>query len=111
MNQSEETLMNSPIPEKISEETPSALDSAVIAKKETNVQRLLSFIAQLTSNSTDELDKAIAELERLQEFLESEPGYGRPNSSGSFAMFTAIRRASSFVSSLAADRRPGSSSK
>src|SRR5262249_7996346 len=107
MNQSEETLMNSPIPEKISEETL----SAVIAKKETNAQRLLSFIAQLTSNSTDELDKAIAELERLQEFLESEPGYGRPNSSGSFAMFTAIRRASSFVSSLAADRRPGSSSK
>ena len=95
--------MNSPIPEKISEETPSALDSAVIAKKETNAQRLLSFIAQLTSNSTDELDKAIAELERLQEFLESEPGHGRPNSSGSFAMFTAIRRASSCVSSLAAD--------
>ena len=54
--------MNSPIPEKISEETPLALDSAVIAKKETNAQRLLSFIAQLTSNSTDELDKAIAEL-------------------------------------------------
>ena len=104
--------MNSPIPEKISEETPLALDSAVIAKKETNAQRLLSFIAQLTSNSTDELDKAIAELERLQEFLgKSEPGHGRPNSSGSFAMFTAIRRASSFVSSLAADRRPGSSSK
>ena len=57
--------MNSPIPEKISEETPSALDSAVIAEKETT-QRLLSFIAQLTSNSTDELDKAIAELERLR---------------------------------------------
>lgn len=33
-----------------------------------------------------------------------------PNSSGSFATFVAIRRASSFVSSLAADRR-GSSSK
>ena len=69
--------MNSPISEKVSEETPSALDSAVIAEKETNAQRLLSFIAQLTSNSTDELDKAIAELERLQEFLESEPGHGR----------------------------------
>ena len=102
--------MNSPISEKVSEETPSALDSAVIAEKETNAQRLLSFIAQLTSNSTDELDKAIAELERLQD-LESEPGHGRPNSSGSFAMFTAIRRASSFVSSLAADRRSCSSSK
>src|SRR6516225_6276709 len=30
----------------------------------------------------------------------------RPNNSGSLAMFAAIRRASSFVSSLAADRRP-----
>jgi hypothetical protein len=37
------------------------LDSAVIAEKETNAQRLLSFIARLTSNSIDELDKAIAE--------------------------------------------------
>jgi len=111
MSQSVETLMNSPIPEKVSEETPSALDSALIAEKETNAQRLLSFVARLTSNSTDELDKAIAELERLQEFLESEPARGRPNSSGSFAMFTAIHRASSFVRSLAADLRPGSSSK
>jgi hypothetical protein len=32
------------------------------------------------------------------------------SNSGSFAMFAAIRRASSLVSSLAADRRPGSSS-
>jgi hypothetical protein len=31
-------------------------------------------IAQLTSNSTDELEKLIAELERLQEFLKSETG-------------------------------------
>ena len=31
------------------------------------------------------------------------------SSSGSFAMYAAIRRASSFVSSLAADRRPGHS--
>ena len=30
------------------------------------------------------------------------------NSSGNFAMFAAIRRASSLLSSLAADRRPGS---
>ena len=34
--------MNSATPEKVSEETPSALDSAVIAEKETNAQRLLS---------------------------------------------------------------------
>jgi hypothetical protein len=36
---------------------------------------------------------------------------GWRNSSGSFAIFAAIRRASSGVSSFAADRRPGSSSK
>ena len=34
----------------------------------------------------------------------------RPSNPGSFAMFTAIRRASSLVSSFAAARRPGSSS-
>jgi len=33
------------------------------------------------------------------------------NSSGSLAMFAAIRRASSLVSNFAAERRPGSSSK
>jgi hypothetical protein len=33
------------------------------------------------------------------------------NNSGSFAIFTAIRRASSWVSSFAADRGPGSSSR
>jgi len=41
--------------------------------------------------------------------------YGLPsfrfNSSGSLVKFTAIRRASSLVSSLAAEHRPGSSSK
>jgi hypothetical protein len=57
MNQTEEKLMDSPTPEKVSKETPS--------------ERILSLIARLTSNSTDELDKAIAELERLQEFLKS----------------------------------------
>jgi hypothetical protein len=55
MNQTEEKLMDSPTPEKVSKETPS--------------ERILSLIARLTSNSTDELDIAIAELERLQEFL------------------------------------------
>ena len=34
--------------------------------------------------------------------------YAQRSSSGSFATFAAIRRASSRVSSLAADRRPGS---
>jgi hypothetical protein len=39
------------------------------------------------------------------------PHYGLRKSSGNFAMFAAILRASSLLSSLAADRRPGSSSK
>jgi hypothetical protein len=39
------------------------------------------------------------------------PCYGLRKSSGSFAMFTAILRASSLLSSFAADPRPGSSSK
>jgi hypothetical protein len=37
--------------------------------------------------------------------------HGFRNSSGNLAMFTAIRRASSLLSNLAAERRPGSSSK
>jgi hypothetical protein len=36
---------------------------------------------------------------------------GEITDEGSLAIFAAIRRASSFVSSLAADRRPGSPSK
>ena len=38
-------------------------------------------------------------------------GVGRRSGSASLAKLTAIRRASSLLSSLAADRRPGSSSK
>ena len=39
-----------------------------------NAERIRSSIARLTSNSTDELEKLMAELERLQEFLKSETG-------------------------------------
>jgi hypothetical protein len=39
-----------------------------------DAERIRSSIARLTSNSTDELEKLIAELERLQEFLKSETG-------------------------------------
>jgi hypothetical protein len=39
-------------------------------------------------------------------------GFPKPsNKTGNFAILIAMRRASSLVSSLAADRRPGSSSK
>ena len=37
-----------------------------------DVERIRSSIARLTSNSTDELEKLMAELERLREFLKSE---------------------------------------
>jgi len=39
-----------------------------------DAERIRSSIARLTSNSTDELQKLVAELERLQEFLKSETG-------------------------------------
>ena len=37
-----------------------------------DAERIRSSIARLTSNSTDELGKLMAELERLQEFLKTE---------------------------------------
>jgi hypothetical protein len=39
-----------------------------------DAERIRSSLARLTSNSTDELEKLMAELERLQEFLKSETG-------------------------------------
>jgi hypothetical protein len=77
MNQTEEKLMNSPTPDKVSQETPSAkpaLDSAVIAERETNVEQIRSSIARLTSNSVDDLEKLTSELEQFLEFLKSEIG-------------------------------------
>jgi hypothetical protein len=44
------------------------------AKMGIDAERIRSSIARLTSNSTDELEKLVAELERLQEFLTSETG-------------------------------------
>ena len=82
--------MNSPTPEDVAEKSlaKSAVDSEVRdfeAESTTSAQtahskvgidaeRIRSSIARLTSNSTDELEKLIAELERLQEFLKSETG-------------------------------------
>jgi len=78
--------MNSPTSEEISEESSvgkSAGDSEVENTKPAqtahskvgiDAERIRSSIARLTSNSTDELEKLIAELERLQEFLKSETG-------------------------------------
>jgi hypothetical protein len=39
------------------------------------------------------------------------PNTQRRNNSGNFAIFAAIRRASSWLSNFAAERRPGASSK
>jgi hypothetical protein len=83
--------MNSPTSEEVTENSLSAkspVDSEVSdleqestklgqtaqTKAGIDAERLRSSIARLTSNSTDELEKLISELERLQEFLKSETG-------------------------------------
>ncbi len=83
--------MNSPTPEDVTEKSLSAespVDSEVKdfeqegtkpaqtahTKVGIDAERIRSSIARLTSNSTDELEKLIVELERLQEFLKSETG-------------------------------------
>jgi hypothetical protein len=83
--------MNSPTSEEVTEKSLSAespVDSEVRdfeqestkpaqtahTKVGIDAERIRSSIARLTSNSTDELEKLISELERLQEFLKSETG-------------------------------------
>ena len=83
--------MNSPTSEEVTEKSmaaKSAVDSEVRdfeeegtksahtahSKVGIDAERIRSSIARLTSNSTDELEKLIGELERLQEFLKSETG-------------------------------------
>jgi hypothetical protein len=83
--------MNSPTSQEITEKSLSAespVDSEVRdfeeestkpaqtahSKVGIDAERIRSSIARLTSNSTDELEKLISELERLQEFLKSETG-------------------------------------
>jgi hypothetical protein len=83
--------MNSPTSEEVTEKSlsaESAVDSEVRdfeqestkpaqtahTKVGIDAERIRSSIARLTSNSTDELEKLISELERLQEFLKSETG-------------------------------------
>jgi predicted transcriptional regulator len=88
MNRLEEKLMNSPTSEEVTEKSLAAADSEVrdfeedsnksahIAHSKVGIdaERIRSAIARFTSNSTDELEKLVAELERLQEFLKSETG-------------------------------------
>ena len=83
--------MDSPTSEEVTEKSmaaKSAVDSEVRdfeeegtksahtahSKVGIDAERLRSSIARLTSNSTVELEKLIAELERMQEFLKSETG-------------------------------------
>ena len=83
--------MDSPTSEEVTEKSPSAksaVDSevrdfeeegfkpaqTVHSKVGIDAERMRSSIARLTSNSTVELEKLIAELERMQEFLKSETG-------------------------------------
>ena len=58
--------MSSPASEEATEKSPPA--------EAIDAERIRSSIVRLTSNSTDELGKLMAELERLQEFLKSETG-------------------------------------
>jgi hypothetical protein len=91
MNHPKEKLMNSPTSEEVTEKSlaaKSAVESegghfeeestkaaqTAHSKVGIDAERIRSSIARLTSNSTDELEKLIAELERLQEFLKSETG-------------------------------------
>ncbi len=81
--------MNSPTSEEVIEKSPSAKSGVETEVRDFEAQstkpvqtahskvgidaeRIRSSIARLTSNSTDELEKLTAELERLQEFLKSE---------------------------------------
>ena len=83
--------MNSPTPDEVTDKSLSAespVDSEVKDLEEESTkpaqtahtkvgidaERIRSSIARLTSNSTDELEKLISELERLQEFLKCETG-------------------------------------
>lgn len=80
--------MNSPMPEEVTEKSLAAKlpvgsdlkDSDEESTKHPqsahaiDAERIRASIARLTSNSTDELEKLIVELERLQEFLKSETG-------------------------------------
>jgi len=83
--------MDSPTSEEVTEKSPSAksaVDSEVRdfeeegfkpaqtahSKVGIDAERIRSSIARLTSNSIVELEKLIAELERMQEFLKSETG-------------------------------------
>jgi hypothetical protein len=83
--------MKSPTSEEVTENSPSAKPTVASevrdfeeesikpaqsahSKVGIDAERIRSSIARLSSNSTDELEKLIAELERLQEFLKSETG-------------------------------------
>ena len=56
--------MSSPASEEVTDKSPPA--------EAIDAERIRSSIVRLTSNSTDELEKLMAELERLKEFLTSE---------------------------------------
>ena len=80
--------MNPQTHEEVTEQSPSAAVSEVKdfdqesskpaqtahTKVGIDAERIRSSIARLTSNSTNELEKLIAELEQLQDFLKSETG-------------------------------------
>jgi hypothetical protein len=74
VKQPEEKPMTSPTHEEVAEKSLSA-ESGVQpehTKLELDAERIRSSVAQLASNSIDDLEKLTSELEQLQEFLKSE---------------------------------------
>jgi len=74
--------MNSPTPEEVTEKSSAAgqlveqgtRPAQTHTKIAIDAERMRSSIARLTSNSIDELERLISELQELQEFLKSETG-------------------------------------
>ena len=90
-------------------------------RMELDAERIRSSIARLSSSSIEELEGLASELHKLDEFLKSETGRVQREIESALAGIKIIIEAiipwkrpalaSSRVSSLAADRRPGSPSK
>jgi hypothetical protein len=96
-------------------------EQTIKQKIEIDAERIRSSIARLSSSSITELEGLASELHKLDEFLKSETGRVEREIESALAGIKIIIEAivpwkratpaSSRVSSFAADRRPGSSSK
>jgi hypothetical protein len=100
---------------------PAQADQTTKQKMELDAERIRSSIARLSSSSIEELEGLASELHKLDEFLKSETGRVQREIESALAGIKIIIEAiipwkrpapaSSRVTSLASDRRPGSVSK